>query len=130
MASQLTREELEQLVAELQQRVEDQQYDWNLMNEFLCVQATMMGWCDEFEERIQKYNKDFRVLKAYGRVPEGQRVSVRNAFAARRLVMGHVINTLSRYGIHLPGEALCGVVRDHQALARAHDQLTAHLSGE
>jgi hypothetical protein len=112
---------------ELIQLVEYQRHDWDLMNEFINAQATMFGWCDEYEERLLKYNPSFKVLKAHGRVPEGKRVSVRNAFSARRLVMAHVVNTLAHYGIELPDGALCGVVRDHRALADAHEQLIEHL---
>lgn len=119
----MTREELIALV-------EDQRRDWETMNEFINTQATMFGWCDEYEERVLKYNRDFKVLKAHGRVPEGKRVSVRNAFAARRLVMGHVINTLSQHGIELPDGALCGVVRDHKALNAAHEQIAQQFSVE
>lgn len=116
----MTRDELIALV-------EDMRHDWDLMNEFINTQATMFGWCDEYEERLLKYNPSFRVLQAHGRYPDGKRVSVRNAFAARRLVMAHVVNTLSQHGIELPEGALCGVVRDHKALNAAHEKLAAHL---
>ena len=116
--------------AELIERIHDMQHDWQKMNDFLTTQATAFGWCDEYEERLYKYNDSFRVLRAHGRVPEGKRVSVRNAFAARRLIMGHVINTLGHYGIELPEGAWGGVVRDHKALAAAHEELVEHLSTE
>lgn len=114
--------------AELIALVEDMRDDWRTMNDFMNTTATAFGWCDEYEERIYKYNDSFKVMAVVGRVPEGKRVSVRNAYAARRLAMGHVINTLADHGITLPDDALCGVVRDHKALAAAHENITRRLT--
>jgi hypothetical protein len=119
----LTREQLLRLV-------EDQRHDFETLNQILNTQATAFGWCDEYEERIEKYNREFRVSRVVGRFPEGTAVTARNAYAARRLIMGHVINTLQRYGIAVPDGCWGGVVRDHKALAAAHDTLIEHLKEE
>jgi hypothetical protein len=115
--SHLTREELIELVEAMRD-------DWHTLNTILNTQATAFGWCGEYEERVDGYNKETRVLKMVGR---GNRLSVRNAYAARRLVMGHVMTTLERHGIELPKEAWGGVVRDYKALANSHEQLIERL---
>lgn len=116
-ATNMTREELLQLVADLAD-------DFVQANRIANTQATAFGWCNEYEERVEGYNRDFKVLKMRGR---GPRTSVRNVFAARRLVMGHVMSTCEKHGITLPEGAWGGVVRDHKALEAAHDQLIEKL---
>lgn len=117
----LTRDELLALVA-------DMRHDWAAMNRFINTQATAFGWCDEYEERLYKYNTEFRVFKADGRVPEGARIMHRNAYAARRLTMGHVMSVFEKIGIELPTSAWAGVVRDHVALEAAKDALVERLT--
>lgn len=112
---------------ELLQLVDDQRADWETLNRILNAQATAFGWCGEYEERMERYNDETKVLKMRGRTPKGTPVSVRNAYAARRLIMGHVISTFERFGIGLPDDCLSGVVRDHRALGAAHDTLLEHL---
>lgn len=119
-ATAMTREELLVLVTDLAD-------DFVQANRIANTQATAFGWCSEYEERVDGYNKDFKVLKMQGRTPKGSRPSVRNVFAARRLVMGHVMSTCERHGIALPEGAWGGVVRDHKALEEAHDQLIEKL---
>jgi hypothetical protein len=116
----LTRDELIQLIDDMNQ-------DWGTLNRILNTQATAFGWCSEYEERVKKYNAETKVLKMHGRFPDGTQVTVRNAYAARRLVMGHVINTLQRFGIDIPDGCWGGVVRDHRALDDAHNMLIEHL---
>lgn len=101
--------------------------DWETLNRILNTQATAFGWCAEYEERMEKYNDEFLVLHLEGRVPKGTPITARNAFAARRLIMGHVISTCERFGIELPEGCWGGVVRDHRALAAAHDQLIERI---
>ena len=43
--------------------------DWETLNRILNTQATAFGWCDEYEERVAKYNDEFQVLKLQGRAP-------------------------------------------------------------
>lgn len=117
----LTRDELLALVA-------DMRHDWAAMNRFVNTQATAFGWCDEYEERLYKHNCEFIVFKAEGRVPEGARIMHRNAYAARRMSMGHVMSVFERLGITLPTTAFAGVVRDHIALDAAKDELIKRLS--
>lgn len=124
----LTRDELLQLVAQLRQSIEDMCSDWKEANRIMNTQATAFGWCFEYEDRMDKYNEHFTVLKMVGRNPTGQRVSVRNAFAARRIIMGHIMSTFERYGIDMPEVAWGGVVRDHTAFDAAHDQLLEMLN--
>lgn len=116
-AVNMTREELLSLVIDLAD-------DFVQANRIANTQATAFGWCNEYEERVEGYNKDFKVLKMSGR---GPRTSVRNVFAARRLIMGHVMSTCERHGITLPEGAWGGVVRDHKALEAAHAELAAKL---
>lgn len=113
---------------ELQQLVDDMRSDWETFNRILNTQATAFGWCGEYEERMQLYNAETKVLKMHGRVPKGTQISVRNAFAARRIIMGHIISTFQRYGLELPENCWGGVVRDHRALADSYAALVDHLN--
>jgi hypothetical protein len=123
----LTRDELQQLThEELLDVVDDMLEDWEHANRFLNTQATAFGWCYEYEDRIERYNPEFKVLKLRGR--PGQRISVRQAFSARRGIMGHIMSTFEKYGIDMPEVAWGGVVRDHKALEAAHDQLLDKLN--
>jgi hypothetical protein len=119
-AASMTREELVALVTDLAD-------DFVQANRIANTQATAFGWCAEYEERLDGYNRDFKVLEMQGRTPKGARPSVRNVFAARRLVMGQVMSTCERLGVALPDGAWGGVVRDHKALESAHDQLVEKL---
>lgn len=120
-AAGMTREELLGLVADLSA-------DFEQANRIANTQATAFGWCGEYEDRVAGYNKDFKVLKMRGRVPDGSRMTTRNVFAARRLIMGHVMSTCERHGIELPEGAWGGVVRDHKALDDAHGKLVEKLT--
>lgn len=118
-AAGMTREELLGLVGDLAT-------DFETANRIANTQATAFGWCAEYEDRVNKYNEEFIVLKMDGR---GKRMgNVRNVFAARRLAMGHVMSTCGRLGIELPEGSPAGVVRDHKALDDAHDKLVEQLT--
>jgi hypothetical protein len=121
-AADMTREELLDLVADLSA-------DFVHANRIANTQATAFGWCAEYEDRVQKYNEEFKVLKMDGR---GKRMgNARNVFAARRLSMGHVMSTCERLGVKLPeGAAWGGVVREPKELDTAHDELSQRLNAE
>lgn len=119
-ARSMTADELVELVDRLAGDLETAE---RIMN----TQATAFGWCGEYEERVDKYNNDFDVFSMDGRLPQGRRLSTRNAFAARRMIMGHIISTCARHGIDLPEGAYGGVVRDHRALDDAHEVLLKTL---
>lgn len=115
----LTRGELAQLVMDLR-------HDLDLLNQIMNTQATAFGWCDEYEERIEKYNAEFRAFVFQRRAAKGVQITARNAFAARRLATGHLISTLQKYGIEPPDWGY-GVVRDHRKLDKAHQQLVERI---
>lgn len=114
--------------AELIELINDMRDDWATFNRILNTQATAFGWCGEYEERMEQYNTETKVLKMQGRVPKGKSVSTRNAYAARRLIMGHAMTTFQRLGMDPPEDGLDGrVASDHRALAKSHDTLVAQL---
>lgn len=48
------------------------QEDWQKLNRFYNATAMRYGWCSDWEERIRRYNNEFRVLKLQGRVDQGR----------------------------------------------------------
>jgi hypothetical protein len=53
--------------AELLELVEKMQKDWVQLNAFLNATAVYFSWCSDWESRVSRYNRDFRVLKLEGR---------------------------------------------------------------
>lgn len=53
--------------AQLLELVEKMQKDWVQLNAFLNATALYFSWCSDWENRVARYNTDFRVLKLEGR---------------------------------------------------------------
>ena len=116
----MSREELLELIA-------DMRHDWAFFNQILNTMANSFGWCAEFEDRMNAYNSEMKVLQMRGRADAGKRVSTRNAYAARRMSMGHIMTTCQRLGVGLPDVGRQGIVADHEALDAARDALAERL---